>query len=59
MIALYDMIVVLCTLAPCGYHGHTLHIPVPEVGRHWPEEAWPRREVGPHQILFVPMPRRA
>ena len=54
-----DLILVLCTLAPCYHAGGELHIPVPEVSQRTWAELYPRRNYQGFRVRFVPMPRGA
>lgn len=56
MDALAEMILVLCSLAPCVEQAGTLFVPVPEVSpRTWPE-LYPLYELPGLRLQLVPLP---
>jgi len=54
-----ELLLILCSLAPCTEAGGVLHIPVPEVHPTMPSEIWPREIIDGQPVRFVPMPRGA
>jgi len=54
---LCELIVLLCTLAPCVLSGDVLQVPVPEV--HPREDMFTGPDVHGLRIRFVPLPRGA
>jgi hypothetical protein len=54
-----EILLILCTLAPCFEYNGVLQVPVPKVQNQMPEELWPKYHNGTQKILFVPMPRGA
>ena len=54
-----EVLIVLCSLAPCVNVNGILQVPVPEVQDQMPEEMWPGFSHGNQRVLFVPLPRGA
>ena len=59
MLTAADILLILCTLAPCYESGGVLHVPVPEVQTQMPEELWPRDRIDNQRVVFTPLPRGA
>lgn len=57
--SLAEMILVLCSLAPCVEQAGTLFIPVPEVPPRTWTELYPLYELPGIRVQFVPLPSGA
>jgi hypothetical protein len=54
-----DILLILCSLAPCHESAGVLYVPVPEVQIQMPQELWPRDRIDGQRVVFTPLPRGA